>query len=61
MYKVIVSFIDGRENKHYNVGDAFIVGPLTDKERIDELTGYNNSLQQPLIQEVDSKQKTKGE
>jgi len=64
MYKVLVSFIDGVENRSYAAGDTFIVGPNTDKERLSALTSDNNNLQQPLIQEVvtpKAKKEDKGE
>jgi len=64
MYKVLVSFIDGVENRSYAVGDTFVVGPNTDKKRIEELKSADNNLQQPLIIEVDlpkAKQEVKGE
>ena len=64
MYKVLVSFVDGVENRSYAVGDTFVVGPNTDKKRIEELKSADNNLQQPLIIEVDMpkvKQEVKGE
>lgn len=64
MYKVLVSFIDGVENRSYAVGDTLVVGPNTDKKRIEELKSADNNLQQPLIIEVDPpkvKQEVKGE
>ena len=64
MYKVLVSFIDGVENRSYAAGDTFIVGPNTDKKRIEELKSADNSLQQPIIEEVEepkAKKEVKGE
>ena len=64
MYKVLVSFIDGVENRSYAVGDTFMVGPDTDKKRIEELKSADNNLKQPLIVEVDepkTKKEVKGE
>ena len=59
MYKVLVSFIDGVENRRYAAGDTFIVGPNTSKQRIEGLISANNSLQQPLIEEVAETKATK--
>lgn len=64
MYKVLTSFIDGVENRAYKAGDTFIVGPSTDKQRIEDLKSAKNNLQQPLIEEVilpKVKQEVKGE
>jgi len=64
MYKVLVSFIDGVEHRSYAAGDTFIVGPNTDKKRIEELKSADNNLKQPLIVEVEepkAKKEVKGE
>ena len=53
MFKVIHSFVDVVENRNYNVGDEFIVGPKTDEQRIAKLSGYDNNIKHPLIEAID--------
>lgn len=53
MYKVVYGFIDVVENRNYNAGDPFVVGPKTDDKRIGLLSGYDNNLGRPLIEKVD--------
>lgn len=51
MYKVVRYFTDLQDNGHpYKVGDAFPRNGLTvSKERLAELSGYNNKQRTPLI------------
>ena len=53
MFKVIHSFVDVVENRNYNVGDEFIVGPKTDEQRIAKLSGYDNNIKHPLIELIE--------
>lgn len=53
MFKVIHSFVDVVENRNYNVGDEFIVGPKTDEQRIAKLSGYDNNIKHPLIEQIE--------
>lgn len=59
MYRVINTFSDSQDNKHvYRVGDQFPRDGVTvDKERIKELSSYDNKQGQPFIEEVKEDQK----
>lgn len=53
MYTVIKAFTDLQDDNHvYNVGDTFPHKGKATKKRLDELSGDNNKVGRPLIEEV---------
>lgn len=51
-YKVIEGFIDEIEKKAYRANDPFVIGPKTDKKRLEALLTKNNKQNRPLIEKV---------
>jgi len=59
-YRVVVDFADRTDSYHvYHAGDLFPrIGKQVDKKRIGELSGKNNAINKPIIEEVvDEKKK----
>ena len=54
MYKVIHEFLDLQDNNHYyGIGDSFPRRGMTvSKDRFVELSGSENKIGKPLIEEV---------
>ena len=61
MYKVLKRFADLEDNKYlYEVGDEFPrQGVKVTPERLSVLSGSNNLMKEPLIEEVKTKKRTK--
>lgn len=51
-YKVIEGFIDEVEDRGYRANDPFVIGPKTDKKRLEALSTENNKQNKPLIEKV---------
>lgn len=53
MYKVIHEFLDLQDNSyHYKVGDVYPKEGEAVAERVKELSGKNNKIGVPLIEEI---------
>lgn len=60
-YRVVVDFADRTDSYYvYHAGDLFPrIGKQVNKERISELSGKNNAINKPIIEEVvEEKKKT---
>ncbi|MCM3241324.1 hypothetical protein M3598_01080 [Cytobacillus oceanisediminis] len=58
-YEVVRNFTDLQDDRHiYRVGDKYPRSGRGKKERIEELSGTENALKQPLIKEVVEDQET---
>lgn len=61
MYKVLKRFADLEDNKYlYEVGDEFPrLGLKVSSERLKTLSGSDNLMKTPLIEEVKTRKRTK--